>query len=441
MDRGNIGEAARLRYDIDPSKFGFMATNYENTAALVETPFSLRKYLYYSTLVGVFSGGALLRIGIGFDLQLFYLLMIGNLLLMLLLAQFSIPKRLVLLALYLLASGFIGIRNGTDSVGLFVKQFLGIVISAFYFYNFFQLQDNRVQRAFHHYAIGAYWASIAGFIILPLQIVFTRQSRLQSVFLEPSHYTMVCIPALYYFACHWLVHRKYGRQVVVMLLAFAFSVSALGVLGIAFGLFLILSRYRFWKLAAPLLIAGFIGIVCLASSEFRLRVVDTVVAIQKSDVEGSNLSTFALMANLFVTTRVFEDNPIFGHGLGSHPMSHAYYLEEIPGIQSFIDVDAERLNATDAASLFLRSLSELGLVGVIGILTFIWYFHVPGHGPHAQISDAIFIYFFLKLLRSGIYFGPEQFFFILVYILNFRHYKAGRELPYRISVGNMHPIG
>jgi hypothetical protein len=172
-----------------------------------------------------------------------------------------------------------------------------------------------------------------------------------------------------------------------------------------------------------------------------MRVVDTVVAIQKSDVEDANLSTFALVSNMFVTAQVFDDSPILGHGLGSHPLSHARYLEEIPGIQSFIDMDAERLNATDAASLFLRSLSELGLVGLLGILVFIWYFHVPGDGLPAQISNAILIYFFLKLLRSGIYFGPEQFFFILVYVLNFRHFRAEQELPNGMLAANKHPIG
>jgi hypothetical protein len=419
-----------------------MATNYENAAALVETPFSLRKYLYYSTLVSVFSGGVVLRVGIGFDLQPFQLMMIGNLFLMLLLEQFSIPKRLILLALYLFASGYIGIRNETDTTALFAKQFLGIVVSAFYFYNFFQLQDEQIERAFHHYAIGAYWASIAGFPILAIQVaVHYWHYRLQSVFGEPSYYAMVCIPALYYFAYHWLVHRKYGRQVVVMLVAFAFSVSSLAVLGIALGLLLLLSRYRFWRLAAPLLIAGFIGMVLLASQEFRIRVFDTVAALQKSDVEDTNLSTFALISNMFVTQRVLEDSPILGHGLGSHPMSHTRYLEEIPGIQSFIDMDVERLNATDASSLFLRSLSDLGLLGLIGILVFIWYFHVPGHGPPAQISNAILIYFFLKLLRSGIYFGPEQFFFILVYILNFRQFKAQQELSGGILVANKRPVG
>ena len=115
---------------------------------------------------------------------------------------------------------------------------------------------------------------------------------------------------------------------------------------------------------------------------------------------------------------------MLGHGLGSHVLSHQNYLGEIAGIESWMAIDSERFNATDAASLFLRVLSELGLVGLIGVFAFIVHFHVPGHGTRAQISNAILLYFFAKLLRQGNYFFPEQFFFILIYILNYRKFKV-----------------
>jgi len=71
----------------------------------------------------------------------------------------------------------------------------------------------------------------------------------------------------------------------------------------------------------------------------------------------------------------------------------------------------------------LRVLSELGLLGYIGVLAFLIYFHVSGSGPRSAISNAILVHFFLKLLRGGQYFDPEQFFFIFVYIFNHRQFK------------------
>lgn len=402
--------------------------SYLYSATMVqETPFSLRKYLYYSTLVGVFSEAAFFRLP-GIDLQVFYLLMLGNLLLMLLLEQYSVSHRWLLLMLYLSVSGFIGLRHETTTVHFVAKELLGIGVSAFYFYNFFQLQDNAYERTFHHYAIGAYWASIAGFFILPIQVAVGWHHRVQSVFQEPSHFVTVCLPALYYFGYQWMEHRRYGRQLLVMLLAFILSVSALGVLGIAVGVFLLLLRHRFWRWAAPLLVAGIIALASLSSFEFRERLVDTAVAVQTSSVTGTNVSTYALISNMYVTGRVLQKSPVLGNGLGSHPISHARYLDEIPGVREFVEVNIEQMNIYDASSLALRVLSELGILGLFGILVFIWRFRVPGNGGrYAQISNAILLYFFLKLLRSGHYFGPEQFFFILIYVLNFRRYAAVKQ--------------
>ena len=83
----------------------------------------------------------------------------------------------------------------------------------------------------------------------------------------------------------------------------------------------------------------------------------------------------------------------------------------------------EDINASEAASLTLRSLSELGIVGFLGALIFVFHFHIGGKGLHAAISNAILVSFVFKLIRNGNYFPPEQFFFIIIYMLNYRQYK------------------
>jgi hypothetical protein len=402
-----------------------MEATYDNALGEVDTPFSLRKFLYYSTLASLFSEALLFDVG-PFNLALSHLLLLLNLLLMLLLAQFSIPKKLILLALYLGTSGAIGIAQGTDAPGLVAKQLLGILISAFYFYNFFQLQDDRFERAFHDYAIGCYWCAIVGLLMVPFQILLHSGFKVHSVLPEPAHFATACLPGLYYLADQWLSYRRYGRQFAITLLAFIMSVSAVAYAGMALALFFLISRYRYYIIVAPVVIGLVLGAALLVSSELRIRAVDTVGALEKSDVEGANLSTFALVANMIVTENVLEESPVLGNGIGSHVMSHAHFVEQIPGIREFAQSDLEKFNADDAASLLLRVLSELGAVGALGMFVFIWYFRVPGQGPGAQISYAILGYFFLKLLRHGHYFSPEQFFLILIYILNYRKSKTER---------------
>jgi hypothetical protein len=82
------------------------------------------------------------------------------------------------------------------------------------------------------------------------------------------------------------------------------------------------------------------------------------------------------------------------------------------------------VNATEAASLTLRVISEQGLLGLGLLFYFVIRFHAGWRGKHSIISNALLTTFLLKLIRGGIYFGPEQFFFIFIYLLNGRAYRA-----------------
>jgi hypothetical protein len=213
--------------------------------------------------------------------------------------------------------------------------------------------------------------------------------------------------------------------VAVFSLAFVLANSTNGFASVIFGAILLLSgRGRLkYLLAIPVVIGGIIGLAYTYSPEVRLRADDTLHAAVTQDVNGSNLSTFALISNVFVTRQVLKESPIIGNGLGSHPISHDRFLADIPGVGRFVASGAAGLNAPEAASLALRTLSELGILGFLGVLIFLFYFHVGGVGPRAAISNAILVVFFLKLIRDGNYFRPEQFFFIFIYMLNYRQHK------------------
>jgi hypothetical protein len=128
---------------------------------------------------------------------------------------------------------------------------------------------------------------------------------------------------------------------------------------------------------------------------------------------------------MFITGQVLTEHPVLGNGLGSHVLSSARFLKDVPG-EDVVDAAGwgAGANTHDAASLTLRSLSELGLVGFLGILWFILHFRVKGDSGHAAISSAILTCFFQKLLRGGGYSNPEQFFFVMVYMLNYRQSRA-----------------
>jgi hypothetical protein len=383
----------------------------------------VRRYLYYSTLLGIFS--AILTFHLGFDVNAFEVLMLVNLVPMCLLVHSArIPAWMLYLIVYLAVSGGIGIAHGTDSIPQFAKEFLGISISLFYFCYFFKLIKNDFERAFLAYARISYWFAI---IAIPVWVVSCivqhAYVRLQGLESEPASFCIMVLPAYYWYAHLYFNFRKRAAEVIVFTVAIVLSASSLGYISVAFGVVLLLSERGGKRLfAIPILVGGLIGFAYAVSSDFRFRVDDTILALSAADVTGANASTYALISNVFVTQQVLKESPLIGNGLGSHVLSHARFLGDIPGVDEFVNGGMADLNASDAASFTLRCLSEFGIVGYLGTLIFLFRCHVGGPGPRAAVSNALLVCFFLKLIRGGMYFPPEQFFFIFIYVLNHRKY-------------------
>jgi hypothetical protein len=351
--------------------------------------------------------------------------MLVNLALMLLLVNFTHIQRWILwFIFYLAASGFIGIVNGTDTAPLFIKELLGISISVIYFYFFFKLIGNDFEQAFTAYARIAFWFAV---IALPIWlgncIYFHSFVRLQGLTSEPTAFCGLILPSYYWYTYHYFTNRRHGVGVAVFTLAIILSGSSNGFLCVGFGAMLLLSKRMKHLIVFPIAVGGIFGLAYTASPDVQLRVNDTFLAAATQDVSGSNLSTYALMSNLFVAQQVLKESPVIGNGLGSHSKSHSRFIRDIPGVESFIETGTGDLNAPDAASLAIRILSELGILGFSAVLIFLFCFYVGGSGPHSAICNAILVSVFLKLLRSGHYFPPDQFFLVFIYILNYRKHK------------------
>jgi hypothetical protein len=394
-----------------------------STKAILDQPkiqfLSIERYLHLSTVWGVFS--ALLTWHTGATIFFFYLVMLSNLLLIWAFRPpFVLPKWLVWFLIYLLATGVIGVVRGTDSFVQVFKQLGAIALSAFYFANFFHQEGNSVDRAWITYVRAAYIFTLASIAVWPFEYLHDYDlARLQGLAAEPAAFCLLTTPALYWYAYRWKYFGESRKETLWILVAIILSRSSTGYTTVAVGLLLLFGRRFTGVVLASGLVATLLTGAYLISPDVRVRVDDTFGAFVNSDVSNANISTYALVSNVFVTIRVLEEHPILGNGLGSHVISSARFISDVPGEDLYEAAGWDAgYNTQDADSLALRSLSELGLVGFLGILWFIFHFRVKGESGRAAISSAILTAFFHKLLRIGGYSNPEQFFFILVYMLN-----------------------
>ncbi len=371
----------------------------------------MKKIIYYTSIFAICTEAFLFRFII--DLKLFYLIILINFTLLAISNKVKFSNGLIFFYLYLLLSGLLSVVLGTNHIVNVFAQFVGIFFISLYFYNFYKLFDLNVVKIFTDYVYLCFGIALVGYPILVYDQTIGSGLLFHSILNEPAHYCTFVLPAFYY----GLKNKDFPRYIPLVILgSILLSGSSLGLIGVALSILLIPRKIKISKLIIPISFAA-IGIVALYNfySGFRIRADDTFKSLQTSDLSGANLSTYALLSNLYVTSQSLSNNPLLGSGLGSHELSHKKYVGGITGIEEF--EQNLFLNSKDANSLFLRVLSDLGLIGVIGLIMFI----IKNYSKKTEdenllfITRAILIYFFCKLFREGHYFSPEMYFFVFAY--------------------------
>ena len=335
---------------------------------------------------------------------------------------------------------------GSNTWPQFLKIFLGIFLSSTFYYYVFQFYDLDVERLYKVYLLGCVFVSLVGiFQYFSYQIGFyegydyrpflnkwgltknlTGGLRINSIFSEPSQFAIMLGPASFA-AIHCLVFgsRKFFNvfESSVVLIALLLSTSSTGYIGVF--LVVILLGINYGKIVNILF--G-ISILFIASSmlynyipEFKTRMNAAKGLWIDGDfsLDNINSSSFVLYNNYTIALKNFEKSPIFGTGLGSHQFAFEKY--SLTSDKKFLDIT---FNKSDANSLFLRLLSETGLLGVVSMLLFLFKFFVKRKPNDLNddfswvISSSILVIILLYLLRQGNYFINGFPFFLFLYYYN-----------------------
>ena len=358
----------------------------------------------------------------GFDLKLFYLVVLINFFILALSGKIKYSKGLLIFHSIIIFSGFISCVFGYNNSGYFLVQLFFLILIPVYYYSFFRMFESKFQEIISLYCKLSFWVAVIGIVKFPFD--FMKSYGLHSIMLEPAHYCMIILPAFFITLKKSTFPRYYYK---VILISIILSGSSLGYLSLGLVPILYLNKISFTKASFSIAISILLGIIVLQTSQsFKLRFDDTTASFSSGDLSKTNLSTYALLSNFFVASKSFASNPVLGNGIGSHLISRSIYLGNIEGIEIFEDMGMDHLNAKDAGSLFSRLMSELGLIGIIGVFYFIVKFYVPTkkniNFENSVIAKAILLYFFAKLLREGHYFSPEMYFFVFIYLFNKYNY-------------------
>ena len=379
------------------------------------------------------------------------------LLLPIFLIKYKVPFRELAWVVFVLIVGASGAMTGAIPNGIYIKV-AGSILLPYVFYAYvWRHFDYNIERLFTIYLKGAYVVSVLGLLLFVdsflgnnllnfLQLFIYLDTidasigiRLASTLGEPTYFANVVLPAGVVAMFRLVVKSQSGigiayltkRKSLVFILALLLTYSAIAFLGLFLGGILLLLRHgavRYAIIIPFILIFARVVIFQVPELEDRYQGVLSVSTEEKQtgDFHGSS---FILFNHAYITWMNLKENPLFGTGLGTHPIATEKYSLGNKGVEYHYRTQ----NAQDASSMLLRILSELGLFG--GILVFIFLKRnfiprVPEDSVLWLISTAIFVTIVMQLLRQGNYILNGFPFFVLGYV--FTRHAFNKRHVYKI---------
>jgi hypothetical protein len=385
----------------------------------------LNKYIIFSSVFALFTEDFYFHYGI--DLKLYYLILISNFFLFAYYNKVTIHKNLFIMIGFLAIHGLISYVWLQHPIKSLIAQLLGISISSIYYYNF--IKNYGVEKVFKVYLDFALLIALLAIPMFYLQINSFSEFRLNGILTEPAHYAAIMLPAAYVF----LRDKKYLRFGIIFVTIFL-SKSSIGYIGLGLILILPLLKTKYFVKYA------WIVFIIIGSSSYYLstqwnkpidenksnflvrrlkQTTKSLSAIYTGKFEKhTNLSTYAFLSNSFITQKIVLDKP-FGTGLGSYQYEYDRYYSLIKPPPYLVELKLSKINKTDANSLFLRMLADLGIFAVLIFIYVGYRSYKLFSSENKIIQQSTFFYLIVKLIREGHYFSPEFYFFLLIFLKDF----------------------
>jgi len=357
----------------------------------------------------------------------------------------------LVIVLVLTIFSLVNVYLGKDTVFLMMKQVSGILLTGTAYYLLIIINKYDIDKLFKIYLQIALIVAMIGIFqefsyLLGFKSGYDYSGfiqkwslcpatggmpRVNSIFMEPSHFAITMAPAFFVSLSNFVGKKPMYLNTVsiwgntIIIISYILTFSAIAYMAIAISLLLIFNVKKFKSfLSVSVIMLILIFAAYKYIPEIQMRVDSTVGLVTGSTkVDNSHLSVYALISNGFVAYKSFMDSPVFGRGLGSHPLSYDKFF--LPNVSNGLwSRNYPLANRQDAGSLFFRLVSETGLFGVIVVLYFIFKFRLKMRDTHGlvMLSNGIFILFILQLLKQGHYFYDGLFFFVWMYYFAYQSY-------------------
>jgi hypothetical protein len=388
--------------------------------------------------------------------------------------KYKFPRELLFILLPLLFAGLLNVLLGNNEFKNFFKIFANICINIIFYRYVMEYYEYNVRKIFDMYLKGCYVVAILGLIQLGSYLINFAPGynwkmwsplnkwgynpgglgiRVNSTFSEPANLGLSFSPA--FFISLYTLFKNDEQfikktKAIVIILVFILSFSSLAYVGIFLSIMFFAINFgliRYLFIAIPVTIFLF-NVAYNNATEFKQRV-DGLKALFIDDIMNKGVpkgetkaargtrirniltrmhgSSFVLYNNTHVVMENFKKNPLFGSGLGSQEIAFQNYN------LNYIIGGVYKFNVADANSMLLRIISEVGIMGILFTLIFVFKFYiskdlgVKEDDSYWLLANALLILIIAQLLRQGNYTFGGFFMYGWMYYYNFLNYKNYRN--------------
>ena len=241
---------------------------------------------------------------------------------------------------------------------------------------------------------------------------------------EPAHFAEILLPAIG-MILYSIVYKenqivKIDFTCIVIFVAYLLTFSLIAYSGLLLTLIMLFIKkiqfVRFVLISIIILLFSFLSIKYIKPINERIT---SLISFNINQFGTSDLSSFAIISNALVTKSALVESHLLGNGLNSHPLSYDKYIGSYMNSLE----DLMPLNKDDAASTYLRILSELGILGIIVLLIFLKKYRIPKReipiSFYGIINDISLIYILISFIRSGKFISILLWLFVALYYYSY----------------------
>ena len=371
-------------------------------------------------------------------------------------SRFGLPSIVLKLLFFPFIFGIIYVFIGYNLSFNFIKIAIGLLLSCSFYYYVFRYYDFNTFKLF---SLFIKWSKVVGYIGLIQFIsyiigfkfgynytwIFNKWGvtpggiigiRINSIFSEPAQFSIILSPLIFLCIEH-LISRRYifisFKESLITLFIFFLTSSSTGYLGIAIIIVIILINLRrFFDAILIFSLLYLVGIFIydnVKDFQSRFNSFSNIIEGDKLTVEDINSSSFVLYNNFNVAISNFKEHPLTGTGFGSYPLAYEKY--SLTKAEDFLIKKGFDFNSQDGNSLFIRTIVETGLIGVLFLIIIVFKCFVfkdvkvksTSNTTAWLISGGFLTLILLTYLRQGNYFLNGFPFFMWLYYYNSVNHK------------------